>query len=419
MPERGAALRLSKRLLEPPAPLASALRAGLRLEIGKAAWACTRPASPMRNGMMALARELSTVYVMGCDVCVEGTASGQNRASDSSAQSEHSRYAHERTRRRHLGIASRSSMYVGRGCRRGLEPRFTPMQEGGLVGADDGCGQQVMLGAGDGARQCRSLRRRDGVRRTGLAETGPPRRPSSLTRSMRGAESPRWLVVGKALGREDIGFDVACAWNDGRGSCNVLLGPGGGALRDRAAASLASAQRFRAVISWGRRAPHAEQGAASIDSPHSIETTPTFLRGMKGALGLEQESAVHHLLRRGKPQLAASKRNLHTIQWRGERTVTMKNELSGAISLRAGTMCRLWQRIPLVQVDAASRSSCRADPWQIYVRTLVNGPETDRPDCRLSRELDEMRAQMICGWHGTRKVTRLSMRDVVSGRTDS
>jgi len=69
MPERGAALRLSKGLLEPPAPLASALRAGLRLEIGKAAWACTRPASPMRNGMMALARELSTLYVMGCDVC--------------------------------------------------------------------------------------------------------------------------------------------------------------------------------------------------------------------------------------------------------------------------------------------------------------------------------------------------------------
>jgi len=23
----------------------------------------------MRNGMMALARELSTLYVMGCDVC--------------------------------------------------------------------------------------------------------------------------------------------------------------------------------------------------------------------------------------------------------------------------------------------------------------------------------------------------------------
>jgi len=55
---------------------------------------------------------------------------------------------------------------------------------------------------------------------------------------------------------------------------------------------------------------------------------------MKGALGLEQESAVHHLLRRGKPQLAASKRNLHTIQWRGERTVTMKN--GEGMSLHAG-----------------------------------------------------------------------------------
>ncbi len=202
-------------------------------------------------------------------------------------------------------------MYVRRGCRRGLEPRFTPMQEGGLVGADDGCGQQVMLGAGDGARQCRSLRRRDGVRRTGLAETGPPRRPSSLTRSMRGAESPRWLVVGKALGREDIGFDVACAWNDGRGSCNVLLGPGGGALRDRATASLASAQRFRAVISWGRRAPHAEQGCRLQRSPQPAGVRHWYMfmcMCMRMCLAGPRLSTLPTASRRRQPSCAGYKR---------------------------------------------------------------------------------------------------------------
>lgn len=64
-------------------------------------------------------------------------------------------------------------------------------------------------------------------------------------------------------------------------------------------------------------------------------------------------------------------------------------ELSAAISLRAGTMCRLWQRIHLVQVDAASRSSC-----SMYVarpaREFAPGKHVDVPQdagCTLRLEL--------------------------------